>query len=206
MIPAEISTIKSSCDSRLKEKGSVFIAIAHPVKNIEETETLLSKIRKQYYDASHHCFAYRLSDGIFRYSDDGEPQGTAGLRILNAIDHFNLKNLLVVVIRYFGGTKLGVGPLGKAYYAAATQTLLAAEIIKLTSFIRSIIIVDFVHLNHIYRYLGETDSRILKTDLTDTAKFECLVKPDVINTLKEHIMEITRGKGELNITDDYYLI
>ncbi len=206
MIPPEIRTIKEQTEARIKEKGSVFIAYTFPLKNPEEAEAFLTKIRKQDYDATHHCYAYKLSDLSFKYSDDGEPSGSAGLRILNAIDHFNLTNLLIVVTRYFGGTKLGVGPLGKAYYTAAENALSKCEIIQLKSYIRIDIIADFEYINHIHRLLSDTDSKILNIYYSENVKFECLAVPDIIDSLKEQVTGITRGKGQLNVFNDYYLI
>ncbi|MBI5727800.1 MAG: YigZ family protein, partial [Ignavibacteriales bacterium] len=109
-------TISEKAEFRLKEKGSLFTGIAFPVRNVQECDEILAQHRKDFYDATHVCYAYRIINGPVKYSDDGEPAGTAGVRLLNAIEHFNYYNILVLSIRYFGGTKLGVGPLGKAYY------------------------------------------------------------------------------------------
>ncbi|MDZ7765436.1 MAG: YigZ family protein [Melioribacteraceae bacterium] len=97
----------------------MFIGYAAPCKNDEEAEQILEGKKKQYYDATHNCYAYKILPESIKYLDDGEPSGTAGIRILNAIQHFDLTNLIVISTRYFGGTKLGVGPLGKAYYNSA---------------------------------------------------------------------------------------
>ena len=112
----EIKTIKKSAEVKFKEKGSLFLSKSYNITNVENVEDILNNLKKEFFDATHRCFAYRLNSvstaNNFRYSDDGEPSGTAGIRILNAIDHFELQNCLIAVIRYFGGTKLGVGPLG----------------------------------------------------------------------------------------------
>ena len=101
MLPEQIKTIKDFRQASIKEKASEFIAIVYPVDNKETAVNKLNEIRKKYYDASHHCFAYKLKNGDEKYSDDGEPNGTAGLRILNAIEHFDLTNVLLIVVRYF---------------------------------------------------------------------------------------------------------
>jgi uncharacterized YigZ family protein len=111
----------------LKEKGSRFIAYLFPVCNQVEAEAEIAGLRKQYHDASHVCFAFRLGEGredYFRYNDDGEPSGTAGLPIYNEIKGKDYLNVLAAVVRYFGGTKLGTGGLARAY-AAAAQLVLA---------------------------------------------------------------------------------
>ena len=118
-----IKTIKNSKETQFKEKGSQFISRAYRIEEKDDATTLLQKIRKEFYDATHYCYAYKLSDNTIKYSDDSEPSGTAGIRILNAIEHFSLTNVLLVVIRYYGGVKLGVGPLGKAYYSASIEVL-----------------------------------------------------------------------------------
>ena len=123
-------TIGSFNETTLKEKSSVFNAQAYPVENEEDALQIVEKTKKKYYDATHHCYAYKLTGNKIKYSDAGEPSGTAGIRILNAINHFNMQNILVIVIRYFGGTKLGVGPLGKAYYNSVIQTLKSSRIIE----------------------------------------------------------------------------
>ncbi|MEW6654134.1 MAG: YigZ family protein, partial [Bacteroidota bacterium] len=118
-----IKTLKAANEYRFKENGSLFITICEPILTEEEAIGFLSKIKRQYYDATHHCYSYITQNGSFKFSDDGEPSGTAGKRIYNAQNHFDVTNLITIVIRYFGGTKLGVGLLGKAYYNSAFQCL-----------------------------------------------------------------------------------
>lgn len=130
-LPDSFKTIISLSEFKLKEKGSQFITYSNPISSEEEALTYLEELRKKFYNATHHCYSYKLMDGSFKYSDDGEPNGTAGIRIYNAQNHFELTNLITVVIRYFGGTKLGVGPLGKAYYRSAFESLQNASIVSL---------------------------------------------------------------------------
>lgn len=118
-------TITAPSRAERKIMGSRFIGYAYPVATPEEFQEHLSGLKTKYYDATHHCYAYRVGfDGSgFRYSDDGEPNGTAGKRILGSIDRFELTNTGIVVIRYFGGTKLGVGGLSRAYSEGADAAL-----------------------------------------------------------------------------------
>ena len=126
-LPDKIKTIIKDSEFRFKEKGSVFIGLSFPINSEEDAESFLLSVRKKYYDATHHCYSYKLTDGTFKYSDAGEPNGTAGIRIYNAQNHFDLTGILTIIVRYFGGVKLGVGPLGKAYYETAYQNLKSSE-------------------------------------------------------------------------------
>lgn len=118
-------TIDGPKRTQIKEKNSKFIASVSPIKNKEDGHSFLEIIKSEFYDASHHCFSYKLGEeGLdIRYSDDGEPSGSAGKPILFAINKFKYTNVIVVVTRYYGGTKLGVGGLSRAYSDAAKQAL-----------------------------------------------------------------------------------
>lgn len=128
------TTIKKPVEGIYKEKGSKFLAYGFPVQTEEEIKTHIENLKKRYHDARHHCFAWELGlDGNnFRMNDDGEPSGTAGKPILGQIHSFGLTNILVVVVRYFGGIKLGTGGLIQAYKAATADALEKAELIQCT--------------------------------------------------------------------------
>ncbi|NOQ26684.1 MAG: YigZ family protein [Bacteroidales bacterium] len=130
----EYLTISKPSEGFFKDRGSKFLAFAYPVSSEIEIKELQEKLRSDYYDARHHCFAYMLGleKEIFRANDDGEPSSTAGKPILGQIRSFDLTNIVVVVIRYFGGTKLGVGGLINAYKTATEDALKNAKIIKKT--------------------------------------------------------------------------
>ncbi len=125
-------TLQAQAEGLYKEKGSKFIALAFPVTSEDAVKERLTEIKKQYYDARHHCYAYVLGrdQTSFRANDDGEPNNSAGMPILGQIRSKNLTNTLVVVVRYFGGTKLGVSGLINAYKIAAAEALEAATIIE----------------------------------------------------------------------------
>ncbi len=118
-------TIEKSSEGTYKEKGSKFLAFAYPVRTEEEVQYHLQDLRKQYHDARHHCYAWRLGPEmtLYRVQDDGEPSGSAGKPIFGQIQSRELSDVLVVVVRYFGGTLLGVGGLIRAYRAAASEAL-----------------------------------------------------------------------------------
>lgn len=126
-------TIKSKTEGFYKEKGSKFIARACPVQSKDEVSEVLNELRKEFHDARHHCYAYIINPeaSLFRANDDGEPNHSAGDPILGQIKSMHLTNTLVVVIRYFGGTKLGVSGLINAYKTAAADALEKAIILDL---------------------------------------------------------------------------
>ena len=128
-------TYKSiSCVSEglFRDNGSRFIAKAYPVETEERIKEILSSVRKEYHDARHHCYAYRLGlhGEVYRSSDDGEPSGSAGRPILGQIDSFGLSDVLVVVIRYFGGIKLGIPGLIRAYKTSTSDALSSASVVE----------------------------------------------------------------------------
>lgn len=127
-------TIQQKAEGLYKEKGSKFIAYAYPVTMEEEAKEIVQSLKKEYYDARHHCYAYRVGPKgeAFRMNDDGEPSSTAGRPIYGQLLSFDVTNLLVVVIRYFGGTKLGVSGLINAYQSATKDALENAEIVEKT--------------------------------------------------------------------------
>jgi uncharacterized YigZ family protein len=127
-------TIKSFSQGIFREKGSRFIANAYPVSDQESIKRTIDGLRKEYHDARHHCYAYMIGHErlIWRVNDDGEPSGTAGKPILGQINSFGLTNILIVVIRYFGGTLLGVPGLINAYRSAAAESIVKSDIIECT--------------------------------------------------------------------------
>ena len=132
MTPDFYSTIEESSTAEFKDRGSRFIAFAFPITNVNEFKEKLDIVKKQHPKATHHCFAYRLGAerDNYRVSDDGEPSGTAGRPILAQIDSNQLTGVLVIVVRYFGGTLLGVGGLISAYKTAASLALQAAQMVQ----------------------------------------------------------------------------
>src|SRR6185295_8222530 len=149
MTPDYYSTIEKSSTAEFKDRGSRFIAFAFPIANVNEFKEKLCDVKKQHPKATHHCFAYRLgADRItYRVSDDGEPSGTAGRPILGQIDSNQLTDVLIIVVRYFGGTLLGVGGLINAYKTAASFALQAGQVVKKPVFIRYRLDFDYTLIN-----------------------------------------------------------
>lgn len=123
-------TISSVSEALYKDKGSKFYAFAYPVQTVEQIKEILAEKHKEYYDARHVCYAYMLGyeRNVFRANDDGEPSGTAGRPILGQINSSNLTDILIIVVRYFGGTLLGTSGLIQAYKTSAAEAIVAATI------------------------------------------------------------------------------
>jgi uncharacterized YigZ family protein len=153
-------TIKSSAQGVYKEKGSRFIAFATPVNNQDEIKSMVDKVRKEYHDARHHCYAYMLGKERlnWRVNDDGEPSGTAGRPILGQINSFGLTNILIVVSRYFGGTLLGVSGLINAYRRAAADAINNAEQIEYTLNEYYEVKYSYISMNDVMKILKEEDA------------------------------------------------
>jgi len=203
--PEKILTVDNFAEVTYKEKSSVFIGQVYHCEMENEAANILEPIKKKYYNASHHCFAYKLISEQFKYSDDGEPNGTAGIRILNAIEHFNLINVMVVIFRYYGGTKLGVGPLGKAYYTSAYDVLEKAKKLEKVLFQKIIIEADFSYTSHIHRILVNHNATIENSEYQEKAIFECFIMPSELNKITFQLTNIS--KGEITIIDtevNYY--
>jgi uncharacterized YigZ family protein len=194
MLREQIKTIKDFREFSFKEKASEFIAIVYPVDNEESALNHLNEIRKKYFDASHHCYAYKFKSGEEKYSDDGEPKGTAGIRILNAIQHFDLSDVLLVVVRYFGGTKLGVGPLGKAYYNASIEVLEESEIFTKTLYQQIEIEADFNFVSHVHRVINNYSAIIADSEYSNIAKFNCFIRPNDFEKLNIELSNLTNGQ------------
>lgn len=190
-LPLEIKTISYETEFKLKEKGSIFIAKSFPVFYEKDIEQKINFIKKEFYDATHHCYSYQLHNNTIKYSDDGEPNGTAGLRIYNAQNHFELKNILTIVIRYFGGTKLGVGPLGKAYYDSAYGSLSHSKIKTLQLYQSLIISYDYSQSKNVHYLINKFDIKIIKNDFSEYPKINAFINFKIINQFEEESIKFT---------------
>ncbi len=171
-------TLKDKSEGFYKEKGSKFLAFAFPVQNENETKVYIHKLKKKYYDARHHCYAYILGfDGEnFRANDDGEPGHSAGDPILGQIRSNNLTNTLIVVVRYFGGTKLGVSGLINAYRTAAGNAI--ENNIILEKYIISEISIQFEYpeLNQVMKLIKDHDLDIISQKMEASCEMKLGVR------------------------------
>ena len=167
-------TINTTSEGLYKEKGSKFIGLVIPVTNEEEVKAHLQTLRKSYHDASHHCYAYQLGydKSAHRINDDGEPSGTAGRPIFGQINSFDLTNVLIVVIRYYGGTNLGVSGLINAYKTASKEAILNGKVVEK-------IIKDLYHIDFQYPEMNEVMKIMKAFNLTQSKqKFEVICELD----------------------------
>jgi uncharacterized YigZ family protein len=150
-----------------KDKGSKFLAYSYPIKSAEEFKKYLQALKKEHPKAVHYCFAYRIGfDGSnYRSSDDGEPAGTAGKQILGQIDSKNLTNILVVIVRYFGGTLLGVPGLINAYKTSASLILQCTPIVQKAIEVNYVLQFDYISMNDVMRILKDYNCTIYKNEM-----------------------------------------
>ena len=148
-----------------KDKGSRFIAYAYPIGSESEVKPLVDALKKEHHGARHHCFAYRIGyDGaLWRANDDGEPSSSAGKPILNAIDSAGLSDVLVVVVRYFGGILLGVPGLVRAYRQAAADALEKAVSVEKTAVRRYVLEFDYLEMNEVQKFLKTSLVQVLES-------------------------------------------
>ena len=170
-----------------KEKGSRFIAIALPLDSPDDARELLERIRKEYHDARHHCYAYKTGKEKpeFRYNDDGEPSGTAGKPIFGQIESFGMTNILIVVVRYFGGVKLGTGGLIQAYRAAARDALENAKPVTKTIMVRFSVHFPYLILNDVMRIVKEEELKILSQDFSSEGKMTLEARKGRIEAIRD---------------------
>lgn len=168
MIVDIFKTIKSASEETLfKDKNSKFYGFAFPVNNEDEVKNELEKVKKIHPNAGHHCYAYQIGveDIIYRANDDGEPNNSAGMPIYGQIQSFDITNVLIVVVRYFGGTKLGVSGLINAYRSSAKITIESSEIIEKTVEVYFKIIFDYDMMSKVLRILKEKNIEIIQQKL-----------------------------------------
>lgn len=165
-LPDKYNTIAQSSEGIYKEKGSKFIAYAYPITNEDEIKEHIAVLKKQFYDARHHCYAWQLGvDGKqFRANDDGEPSGTAGKPILGQIRSHELTNILIVIIRYFGGTKLGTSGLIRAYKEASIDAINNATIIEKTVNDHYLINFDYGVMNDVMKVIKDENPNVHQQD------------------------------------------
>lgn len=185
-------TIASSSEGSYKEKGSKFLSFAFPVKNVNEINQILAQYRKQYYNARHICYAYMLGNAKneWRANNNGEPSGTAGRPILGQINSFELTNVLVIVVRYFGGILLGTGGLITAYKEASMDALEQANIVEQT--IDEVFTVEFDYLlmNEVMRIIKEINPLVLDQSFDNMCAMKLSIRQSDAEKLKSKLGKI----------------
>lgn len=189
-------TIQATSKGIYKEKGSKFIAYAFPVTCEEDIKNEIAILKKEYYDARHHCYAYMLGadKNDFRSNDDGEPSSTAGKPILGQILSSELTNILIVVVRYFGGTKLGVSGLIRAYKTAALDAISNAEIIEKTVNDIYDINFDYLVMNDVMRIIKEEQPLQIDQDFNLTCRITLSIRQSEVEKIIERFSKIDSVK------------
>ncbi|RPA66796.1 YigZ family protein [Cyclobacteriaceae bacterium YHN15] len=185
-------TLKMESEGLYKEKGSKFLAFAYPVQNEEEVKEKLELLRKKHHDARHHCYAYILGKNqeLYRANDDGEPNHSAGDPILGQIRSNQLTHVLIVVVRYFGGTKLGVGGLITAYKTAAAQSIANNEII--TAVLQEKVKIDFEYLrmNEVMKLIKDYELQIIDQHFDNQCQIIIEVRQKLLDDLTHKISDL----------------
>lgn len=192
-------TVENKVETLYKEKGSKFFSFVFPVKDLTEVKSILDELKKKYYDATHHCYAYILGfeKETFRMNDDGEPSSTAGKPIYGQLQSKNLTNVLLVVIRYFGGTKLGVSGLIKAYKTAAAECLSAAMIVEKKVRLSYKVMFPYEKMNAVMSLLKEIKAEQTKHIFETECSMEVLVESSQQNKFEDAISKIEKTNFSL---------
>ena len=192
-------TIEAPGEGSYKEKGSKFIAYAYPVSNEQQIKEIIASLKKEHHSARHHCFAWRLGSDLqlFRLNDDGEPSGTAGKPIFSQIQHYGLTNILIVVVRYFGGILLGTSGLTNAYKQSAVDVLANSTIIE--KIVESIIEIkfDYLAMNDLMTVLKEHQIGIKESHYGLDCNVKISVRRQMTNIVLEKLGKISKLNAKI---------
>lgn len=191
---------KPSEEVLFKDRNSKFFGYAFPVLNEDDIKSHLEDVKKSHHSARHWCYAWQLGKSEpfrFRTNDDGEPSNSAGMPIYGQIQSFDVTNILIVVVRYFGGTKLGVGGLINAYRTGAQLALEAAEIVEKTINIDYLLIFDYKNMNKVMRVIKERNLDII----TQKLELDCRITISVRQSEAEQVFELFTNLYEIEIEE-----
>lgn len=195
--------LKNSITYTQTIRKSVFITNLIPVTSVDDAKNQLKEIKKKHYDATHNCYSYIISgenDGI-KYSDDGEPSQTAGIVIYNVLEKNDLTNIIAIVTRYYGGTKLGAGGLIRAYSSSISEALKLATIEEIIDYQYYKIITDYETANILIRYLE--DYQIIDKIFQEEVTLLFKIKPSQTNEFLEKATNYSKGDAEISLLENY---
>ena len=183
----------------LKEKNSKFFGYTFPISSEEEVKEILDRLRKEHFSARHWCYAYQIGTEKIQYraNDDGEPNNSAGMPIYGQIQSFEVTNVLVVVVRYFGGVKLGVGGLISAYKTAAQMALENATIVEKTINKHFIISFGYAHMNKVMRIIKEKNLQIVAQKM----EMDCEIEISIRKKNAQNLLDTFENLYELKVTE-----
>lgn len=198
--------VYSGGSDEIVEKKSRFIANVFSVKTEEEAAAIIEETKKKYWDARHNCFAFVLGERgeITRCTDDGEPAGTAGRPILEVLTGANIRNVLVIVTRYFGGTLLGTGGLVRAYSQATQAGLAASKIVAKEHGKKVIIETDYNGIGKLQYIAAQMELTTIDTEYSDKVIMKLLVKEDLCDQFVKKVVEATAGQAVIDDSEDIY--
>ena len=185
-------TLENPSDGIYKEKMSKFLAFAVPVESVAEAKSVIARYQKEYFDARHVCWAYMLgaSRTDFQSNDNGEPSGTAGKPILGQINPFNLTNIVIVVVRYFGGIKLGTSGLIVAYREAAREAITAGTIIECHEMAEVSFTFPYLSMNDVMRVVKDSGVKIVEQTFDNSCAMVLSIRADYLDRLSARLGDI----------------
>lgn len=185
-------TLKGPCEGLYKEKMSKFISFAHPVNTAEGAKEIIKRYQKEYFDARHVCWAYMIGAARTEYqsNDNGEPSGTAGKPILGQINSFELTNVVIVVIRYFGGIKLGTSGLIVAYREAAAEAIRNGEIIECHEQAFVEFLFPYLAMNDVMKVIKNSDVEIMEQIFDNSCQMKLAIRADHADALRTRLADI----------------
>ena len=192
----EFKTIATTSEGYYTEKRSKFLAFAHPVTDVSQVKEIIAEYRKKYFDARHVCYAYMLGPERtqFRANDNGEPSGTAGKPILGQINSNNLTDILILVVRYFGGVKLGTGGLIVAYRLAAADAIANATIIEKKVELTVAFSFEYPFMNDVMRIVKEENPNVLSQSFDNDCTMTLSIRKDSMPKLRARLEKVTSLK------------
>ncbi len=186
-------SIATKSEGLFKDNGSRFIALAYPVETEDEVREIVSSLKKEYHDARHHCYAYRLGcrGDIFRANDDGEPSSSAGKPILGQINSNGLSDILIVVVRYFGGIKLGIPGLIRAYRTSSADAIANSEIVTKIASRRFRLEFGYLEMNSVMKIIKDMKLEPAGQDFGNTCRMDVSVRLSACGDFTERISNVS---------------
>lgn len=204
-MPTEYRTVKEFNSDEYIVKRSRFIGYAKPVTTVEEANTFIAEIKSKHWDATHNVYAYILREGgVKRYSDDGEPQGTAGVPVLDVLEKEGLQDVCVVVTRYFGGILLGGGGLVRAYSHSAKIGVDSAKIITMAHCLDLEVQCDYTFYGKLNAFLANEETVILDTQFTDNVSVIFRIKSENKSNIEAKIIDLSNGQINCDVVSENF--
>ena len=192
-------TIEADAEALFKEKSSKFLCFAYPVTTEEQIRERLEVLYKKYYDATHHCYAWRLGPRgeSFRANDDGEPSSTAGKPILGQLISHEITDCLIVVVRYFGGTKLGVSGLIEAYKTSAAEVIAAAKVVERTVDERIEVRFSYMAMNEVMKVVKDLQPKIVEQCFDNLCTMTLTIRQSLSEQLLTRLSKVEGAQAEI---------